>query len=142
MRFYSKKIWVYHKDESCAFDISLASSICGVSEKTVKRWINKEQKPHPSAERLLRAHAFGLLPDANWQDWRIINGELTNNNGWHFKPGDLNAFYMTLQLQKTLEHDNKVLKSKLDKLENPPPAPLKSALVYCIKDYLSNSDSD
>jgi hypothetical protein len=41
------------------------TTICHVDRRTAKRWATGQQKPHPSAQRLLQIYAFGEIPLLN-----------------------------------------------------------------------------
>src|ERR1700678_3964964 len=67
--------------------ISELCRICGVSEKTARRWKDGSTCPPESALILLRSD-LGCF-DAAWKGWRIYKGVLVSPEGWEITKGDV-----------------------------------------------------
>ncbi|MBL4794786.1 MAG: hypothetical protein JKY24_04610 [Pseudomonadales bacterium] len=137
-----KKYRITFENETRLIDYPLAAVICGVSEKTVLRWINGEQKPHPACIELLTLKMFGLVTSDNdrWNGWRFYEDKLYSPEGTEFTHGNLNAYFITMELQRTLSYENRQLKYKLNLIENPP-IPLKSAEIIDFSEYLNAKEA-
>jgi len=73
-----------------------------VSRSTAYRWVSgKSVIPLPYSE-LLKIKVFGLLPDPDFSQYRLIDGCITTNNGASFPLNALDHFNMVYQQNREL----------------------------------------
>jgi DNA-binding transcriptional regulator YiaG len=112
-----------------------AALLCGVSERTFRRWESGEAKAPVMAARLLQARAgdLGVIHEA-WRGWRIAADGLLRDAAapLPLDPGYLRAAWWTAQAADALRCRVKELEQEVERLKSRAAmfAPANEA-VYC-----------
>lgn len=86
--------------------------ICGVSERTAKRWRDGTICP-PKPTLLLLAGDLGCF-DSEWAGWIIRRGELVSPEGWCITMSDVRATPLLRSQLAIYQGENRRLKAELE----------------------------
>lgn len=84
--------------------------IAHVSKSTVYKWLNNTQKPDKATIELIQIKALGLIPDMNWEGWRVVEGELYSPRDRKYTPCLIEFIEANLESIKMMTTDQKNIK--------------------------------
>jgi hypothetical protein len=79
---------------------------CGVSQQTAVLYKTGARKPSRQALRLFTLHRDGKVLGPEWRDWCVHKDKLVNPVGQESTHGQLNAYWLIMQLARELAKDN------------------------------------
>lgn len=102
----------YGPQELYLISISEIARICGVSEKTAKRWKDGTTCP-PKPVLLLLARDLGCF-SADWRGWTIRGEELLSPEGWSITVNDVLASPLLRSQLAVYQAENRALRAERD----------------------------
>ena len=119
--------------------IRRATEFSGVSERTIRRYLNGESKPHPTLVKLLKIAAAGYIPQGGiWDGYRIKpNGEMVSKNGQSFTPERLDYLWLELNKKSYMESRIRHLEKKVENLKAIGMQNRKDAMIKMANNLLS-----
>jgi hypothetical protein len=88
------------------YPAELIARWCGVSAHTARLYKSGARKPSRQALRLFSLHRDGRVLGAEWRDWLIKRDKLVSPEGCETTQGQLNAYWLVMQLARELARDN------------------------------------
>ena len=90
---------------------------CGVSEQTALQYKTGVRKPSRQALRLFVLHRDGRVLGPEWREWSVQKDDLVSPEGQETTQGQLNAYWLIMQLARELARDNrKATRSSIESL--------------------------
>ena len=93
--------------------VSQVADLCGVSVRTVKRWL--DDGAPLMAYSLIQAHAGSLEP-FGWDGWSLRNGVLFSPTGLEYTPNEINAWHFKYQELASLRSRCERMKEEISAL--------------------------
>jgi hypothetical protein len=84
----------------------LIAQWCGVTAHTAYLYKSGARKPSKQAQRLFVLHRDGRVLGPEWRDWAVHKNKLISPEGQETTQGQLNAYWLVMQLAQELTKDN------------------------------------
>ena len=88
------------------YPVELIRDWCHVSQQTAYLYKIGSRKPSRQALRLFILHRDGRVLGPEWRDWSVHKDKLVNPFGQESTHGQLNAYWLIMQLARELARDN------------------------------------
>lgn len=88
------------------YPVEVIEAWCGVSRQTACLYKSGARKPSRQALRLFTLHRDGRVLGPEWREWAIVKDKLISPEGQETTHGQLNAYWLVMQLARELARDN------------------------------------
>lgn len=88
------------------YPAELIARWCGVSLSTARLYKSGARKPSRQALRLFGLHRDGRVLGPEWRDWSVKGDKLVSPANQETTQGQLNAYWLIMQLARELARDN------------------------------------
>ena len=90
------------------YPAELIARWCGVSVQTAKLYKSGARKPSRQVLKIFVLHRDGRVLGPEWREWSVRGDKLVSPEGQESTHGQLNAYWLVMQLARELARDNPI----------------------------------